>query len=76
MNCNDEASVAQGVPSAGAGAGAGEGETLGGRGRKGGGAAADAGREAARRKTRRRRDAGVQRRLGEFRQMAPHQSST
>ena len=36
MNCNDEASVAQGVPSAG------EGETLGGRERKGGGAAADA----------------------------------
>ena len=38
MNCNDEASVAQGVPSAG------EGETLGGRDRKGGSAAADAGR--------------------------------
>ena len=70
MNCNDEASVAQGVPSAG------EGETLGGRERKGGGAAADAGRGAAGRKTRRRRDAGAQRRLGEFRQMAPHQSST
>lgn len=44
MNCNDEASVAQGVPSAG------EGETLGGRERKGGGAAADAGRGAVRRK--------------------------
>lgn len=39
MNCNGEASVAQGVPSAGAG----EGETLGGGDRKGGGAAADAG---------------------------------
>lgn len=36
MNCNDEASVAQGGPSAG------EGETLGGGGAKVGGAAADA----------------------------------
>ena len=72
MNSNDEESVAQGVPSAGAG----EGETLGGGSAKAGALDADAGRGAARRKTRRRRDAGSQRRLGEFRQMAPHQSST
>ena len=69
MNYNDEANVAQGVPSAD------EGETLGGGSAKAG-AAADADRGAARRKTRRCRDAGVQRRLGEFRQMALHQSST